>query len=147
MASRENKVPLTQKELGKKQKEKNMAEKTMTQVKALEIAVEVLNEFATLDEQVEAREVLEGMIAKRKAPRKPRVNKEAEAFRTELIEVLEDAEGPMTNAELTAAINEKLGTEFKPQKVANNMRVLEKNGVTIRIRGEKASDKDTFALA
>ena len=147
MASRKNKVPLTQKELGKKQKEKNMAEKTMTQVKALEIAVEVLKESATSDEQIEARKVLEGMIAKRKAPRKPRVNKEAEAFRAELLEVLEDAEGPMTNAELMAAINEKLDAEFKPQKIANNMRVLVDNGVVVRIRGEKASDKDTFALA
>ena len=111
-----------------------MAEKNMTQVQALEIAVaEMSNE--------EARGILEGMIAKRKAPRKPRVNKEAEAFRAELVAVLDNAEGPMTNAELAAEM------EVKPQKIANNIRVLEKAGVVLRHRGEKASDKDTFTLA
>jgi len=111
-----------------------MAEKNMTQVQALEIAVaEMLND--------EARGILEGMIEKRKAPRKPRVNKEAEAFRAELVAFLEDAEGPLTNAEIAAHF------EVKPQKVANNIRVLEKGGVVTRIRGEKASDKDTFVLA
>ena len=38
-----------------------MAEKKMTQVKALEIAVEVLGEYGALDEQVEARDILAGM--------------------------------------------------------------------------------------
>jgi Fic family protein len=111
-----------------------MAEKKMTQVEALEIAVaEMANE--------EARGILEGMIEKRKAPRKPRVNKEAEAFRAALVEFLGDAEGPLTNAEIAAHF------EVKPQKVANNIRVLEKAGIVARIRGEKASDKDTFVLA
>ena len=47
----------------------------------------------------------------------------------------------MTNAVLAAEMG------VKPQKIANNIRILEKNGVIIRHRGEKASDKDTFALA
>ena len=111
-----------------------MAEKNMTQVQALEIAVaEMANE--------EAKAILEGMIEKRKAPRKPRVNKEAEAFRAELVEVMKGFEEPVTNAVLAAEMG------VKPQKIANNIRILEKNGVIIRHRGEKASDKDTFALA
>lgn len=111
-----------------------MAEKNMTQVQALEIAVaEMANE--------EAREILAGMIEKRKAPRKPRVNHEAEEFRAALVTALDEAEGPMTNAELAAAF------EVKPQKIANNIRVLEKAGIVTRIRGEKASDKDSFTLA
>lgn len=111
-----------------------MAEKNMTQVQALEIAVaEMANE--------EAKAILEGMIAKRKAPRKPRVNKEAEAFRAELVEVMKGFEEPVTNATLAAEM------AVKPQKIANNIRVLEKAGVVLRHRGEKASDKDTFTLA
>ena len=114
-----------------------MAEnKNMTQVEALEIAAAAMENI-----DVEVADILFDMAEKRRAPRKPRVNAEAEAFRAELVKVMEDAEGPMTNAELAAAL------EVKPQKVANNMRVLEKAGVAIRIRGEKASDKDTFALA
>jgi len=112
-----------------------MAEKKMTQVQALEIAVaEMAND--------EAREIIAGMIEKRKnVSRKPRVNKEAEAFRAELVEVLRGAEDAMTNAELAATM------EVKPQKIANNIRVLEKAGVVERIRGEKPSDKDRFVLA
>ena len=110
-----------------------MAEKNMTQVQALEIAVaEMLND--------EARGILEGMIEKRKAPRKPRVNKEAEAFRAALVTFMSEADGPLTNAEIAAHF------EVKPQKVANNIRVLENGGIVERIRGEKASDKDTFVL-
>lgn len=110
-----------------------MAEKNMTQVQALEIAVaEMTNE--------EARGIIEGMIEKRKAPRKPRINKEAEAFRAALVTFLSEADGPLTNAEIAAHF------EVKPQKVANNIRVLENKGVVERIRGEKASDKDTFVL-
>lgn len=110
-----------------------MAEKKMTRVEALEIAV--------ANVEGEAKEVLEGMIAKLRAPRKPRVNKEAEAFRAELVEFLGAAEGPQTNKEIAEHF------EVKPQKVANNIRVLEKAGTVTRIRGEKPSDKDAFILA
>ena len=113
-----------------------MAEKNMTQVEALEIAAVAMQEI-----DVEVADILMDMAEKRRAPRAPRVNKEAEAFRAELVEVLAKAEGPMTNAELAAAM------EVKPQKIANNIRVLEKAEKVIRIRGEKASDKDTFVLA
>lgn len=111
-----------------------MAEKKMTQVEALEIAVAVLPEG-------EAKDVLTAMVEKRKAPRKPRTNKEAEAFRATLVEFLQNAEGPLTNAELAEAL------EVKPQKVANNLRVLVKAGTVTRIESEKKSDKATFVLA
>ena len=42
------------------------------------------------------------------------------------------------------------GSETKkvsPQRVANNIKVLEKVGIITRIRGEKASDKDSFTIA
>ena len=110
-----------------------MAEKKMTQVEALEIALEKV--------EGEAYEVIANMIAKRKAPRKPRVNAEAEAFRAELMEFLGEADAPLTNKEIAEHF------EVKPQKVANNIRVLEKAGKVVRHRGEKASDKDTFAIA
>ena len=113
-----------------------MAEKTMTQVEALEIAAAAMENI-----DVDVADILMDMADKRRAPRKPRVNPEAEAFRGKLLGVLEKAEGPLTNAEITAIM------EVKPQKVANNIRVLEKAGAVIRIRGEKASDKDTFVLA
>ena len=113
-----------------------MAEKNMTQVEALEIAAAAMEDI-----DVEVADILFDMAEKRRAPRKPRTNPEAEAFRAKLVEVMRDAEGPMTNAELATAL------EVKPQKVANNMRVLEKEGKVVRIRGEKASDKDTFTLA
>jgi len=113
-----------------------MAEKNMTQVEALEIAAVAMENI-----DAEVADILMDMAEKRRAPRAPRVNKEAEAFREELIAVLEKAEGPMTNAELAETFG------VKPQKVANNIRVLEKAEKVIRIRGEKASDKDTFVLA
>lgn len=123
-----------------------MAEKKMTQMQALETIVEVLSTEIAANgydgDVVEAVEIVKGMVEKRKnVTRKPRVNKEAEAFREKLLEILEKAEGPMTNAELAAFL------EVKPQKVANNIHVLEKADKVIRIRGEKASDKDTFVIA
>ena len=114
-----------------------MAEnKNMTQVEALEIAAVAMQEI-----DAEVADILMDMAEKRRAPRKPRTNPEAEAFREKLVNCLMAQEGPVTNAELTQILG------VKPQKVANNIRVLEKAGRVVRIRGEKASDKDTFALA
>ena len=113
-----------------------MAEKNMTQAEALEIAAVTME---NIDAEVAA--ILEDMAEKRRAPRKPRVNPEAEAFRVKLMEALQNADAPMTNAELTALFGEK------PQKIANNIRVLEKNGAVVRIRADKPSGKDTFKVA
>lgn len=113
-----------------------MAEKKMTQVEALEIAAVAMQEI-----DVEVADILMDMADKRRAPRKPRVNLEAEAFREELVNCMLAQDGPMTNAALANIMG------VKPQKIANNMRVLEKEGRAVRIRGEKASDKDRFALA
>lgn len=111
-----------------------MAEKNMTQVQALEIAVtEMANE--------EAKAILAGMIEKRKAPRKPRANKEAIAFREVLVDVLHGAEGPLKAKEIAEIVNDK------PQRVANNLRVLVQNGLVEKIPGEKAKDAATYVIA
>ena len=113
-----------------------MAEKNMTQAEALEIAAVTME---NIDAEVAA--ILEDMAEKRRAPRKPRVNPEAEAFRAKLVEVLGGAEAPMTNAELAETL------AVKPQKIANNIRILEKAGAVERIRADKPSGKDTFKVA
>ena len=119
-----------------------MADKKMTQVEALEVAVELMEEFAALDEQVEAREVLRHMIEKRKnVTRKPRVNADAVKTRDDIVKVLGAAEHPMTNAEIAAAL------EVNSQRVSNNIRILVEDGVVIRTEGEKKSDKAVFSLA
>lgn len=111
-----------------------MAEKNMTQVQALEIAAVAMENI-----DAEVADILMDMAEKRRE-RKPRSNPEAEAFREEIVKCMMEQDGPVTNAELTNIMG------VKPQKVANNIRVLEKEGRVIRVRGEKPSDKDTFIL-
>lgn len=120
-------------------------EKKMTQIRALEIAANVLGQNPSEENDL-AAEVIYQMIEKRRAPRKPRVNADAEYFRERLEEVLENLEVPPTNAELTELMTKFLGEQISPQKVSNNIRVLEKHGIVERIKGEKTSDKDRFAL-
>ena len=120
-----------------------MAEKKMTQVQALEIAIaEMANE--------EAREVLEGMVEKRKAPRKPRVNKAALEFAEYVYTCLDEAEGALTNGEIAAVLSNgaQKGEEgyVSFQKVAAAIRRLEGDGRIVRIKGEKAKDKDRFEV-
>lgn len=116
----------------------------MTQVEALEIAVAAL-------EDGEAKDVLAGMIEKRKAPRKPRVNQAAIDFAERVAEFLGTAEGPLTNGEIATALSN--GAEkgedgyVSFQKVAAAIRRLEKDERVVRIEGEKAKDKATFVLA
>ena len=120
-----------------------MAEKKMTQVEALEIAVEIMNEYAVLDEHIEAKAVLEHMIATKNKPRVKRENKEAIAFRESLVERMKDAEGPLKAGEIA----ELMGEGVSPQKVANNLRVLVADGRVTKIAGEKAKDAATYILA
>lgn len=121
-----------------------MAEKKMTQVEALEIAAAAL-------EDGEAKDILAGMIAKRKAPRKPRENKEAIAFAETVAEFLGNAEGPVTNADISAALSNgaQKGEEgyVSFQKVGAALKRLVADGRVTRIEGEKAKDKATFVLA
>ena len=127
-----------------------MTEKTkqMTQVAALETALEVLKEFGATDEHMDAIAVIQHILDKRRAPRSRKPKAETVAFREELVAALNEMEEPVTNAELTTAMRERLGDEtLKPQKIANNIRVLEKDGTVIRHRSEKPSGKDTFSLA
>ena len=127
-----------------------MTEKKMTQVQALEIAVEVMKEFAALDEQIEAREVLEGMVAKRKAPRKPRVNKVAIEFAETVYNCLESADAPLTNGDVAAALSggAQKGDDgyVSFQKVAAAIRRLKAENRVEEHVGEKAKDKKTYSV-
>ena len=111
-----------------------MAENKMTQVEALEIAAVAMQEI-----DAEVADILMDMAEKRRE-RKPRPNPEAEAFREELVNCMLAHDGPMTNAALASIMG------VKPQKIANNIRVLEKAGRVARVRGEKPSERDTFVL-
>lgn len=121
-----------------------MAEKKMTQVEALEIAVAGMPDG-------EAKDVLTGMIEKRRAPRKPRVNKAAVEFAETVAAYLEGMDAPLTNAEIAAGLSDgaEKGAEgyVSFQKVAAAIRRLEGEGRITRIKGEKAKDKDTFEVA
>jgi hypothetical protein len=131
-----------------------MAEKKMTQVTALETAIELMNEFATLDEQVEAREILQGMVETRRkanANRKPRQNKEAEEFAAAVATFLSEQTEPLTNGEIAVALSDGAAKGENGyvsfQKVAAAIRKLEEQGAVVRHKGEKAKDKDTFTVA
>lgn len=120
-----------------------MTEKAMTQVQALEIAAaEIENE--------EARAVIEKMIEKRKAPRKPRVNKAAVEFAERVYEYLEGAEDPQTNGDVAVALSNGAakGEEgyVSFQKVAAAMRRLKAEERIEEIPGEKAKDKKTYRV-
>lgn len=110
-----------------------MAEKKMTQVEALEIAV------AAVDG--EAREVLAHMIETKRKPRAKRENKEAAAFRETILAAMAGLEGPHKAGEIAAEMG------VSPQKVANNLRVLVEAGKVEKIEGEKAKDAATYVLA
>lgn len=113
-----------------------MAEKNMTQVQALQIAVETVQD-------ANAKAILEHMIAIKSKPRAKRPNKEAAAFRETLVEAMQGAEGPLKAGEIA----ELMGEDIKPQKVANNLRVLVNEGRVVKIAGEKAKDAATYVLA
>ena len=124
---------------------KKMAEKKMTQVEALEIAVAGM-------EDCEARDILAGMIETRRkanANRKPRVNKAALEFAETVYGVLDDE--PKTNGEIAAVLSgdaEKGEDGYVSfQKVAAAIRKLKAADRVVEIAGEKAKDKKTYVRA
>ena len=78
-----------------------MAEKKMTQVEALEIAVAAL-------EDGEAKDILVHMIETKRKPRAKRENKEAVAFREEILAVMAEFDGPRKAGEI-AEVMESAG--------------------------------------
>ena len=144
-----------------------MADKKMTQKRALEIAADLISlEIERMEdtdpEMEEAQKVIAQMLAKRNETKPRKIDEQTLAFRAALTQILEDADGPLTNKELQEELQAMVdagelelapaadGSETKkvsPQRVANNMKVLEKTGTVTRIRGEKASDKDSFTIA
>lgn len=119
-----------------------MAEKkTLTQVKALEIAAEVL---AADGRYGEAVMVLNKMIkskrrsyAKRAAGPRP----EAIDFYERVAEELQNLDAPITNKDMAARL------EVSTQKVAAAFRYLVAKERVIRIEGEKKSDRPMFRIA
>ena len=122
-----------------------MAEKKITRKELFARIAEVM----AADPEVV--ELCEKEIARLSKPRKPRENKAAIAFAEEVAEFLGAAEGPVTNGEIAAGLSKgaEKGEEghVSFQKVAAAIRRLEGEGRVTRIKGEKAKDKDTFALA
>lgn len=63
------------------------------------------------------------------APRKPRFNEEANSFALGVIEVLQSADAPMTNKEITEAMVARFGTPVAAQKTAAALRRIDKGQV------------------
>ena len=140
-----------------------MADKKMTQKRALEIAIAFLDiEDADNTEVAEAIEILEGMLEKKSVSRPRKVDEHTAVFRSKIVEILEGAEKPLTNKQIQEKLQEMVDagdltlapdkegnpvTKVSPQRVANNIKVFERNGIIVRKVGEKPSDKDSFVLA
>lgn len=122
-----------------------MAEKKITRKELFARIAEVMAN------DPEVVELCEKEIARLSKPRKPRVNAAAVAFAEGVAEFLANAEGPLTNGEIAAALSNG-AVKGEPgyvsfQKVAAAIRRLEGEGRITRIKGEKAKDKDTFEVA
>ena len=145
-----------------------MTDKKMTQKAALEYVVNILADSIANEEpeltgtMQEVHDVLKAMLEKKSETKPRKIDEQTLAFRAALTEILKDSEGPLTNKELQEELQAMVdagglvlapaadGSETKkvsPQRVANNIKVLEKVGIITRIRGEKASDKDSFTIA
>lgn len=122
-----------------------MAEKKITRKELFARIAEVMANDA------EVVEMCEKEIARLSKPRKPRENKAAIAFAETVHEFLAGADHPMTNGEIATALSN--GAEkgedgyVSFQKVAAAVRRLEGEERVVRIKGEKAKDKDTFEVA
>lgn len=122
-----------------------MAEKKVTRKELFARIAEVMADDA------EVKELCEKEIARLSKPRKPRENKAAIAFAETVHEYLRGVDGPLTNGEIAAGLSN--GAEkgedgyVSFQKVAAAIRRLETEERVVRIKGEKAKDKDTFEVA
>lgn len=122
-----------------------MAEKKITRKELFARIAEVMAD------DPEVKELCEKEIARLSKPRKPRENKAAIAFAEDVFAYLEGMDGALTNGEIAAGLSN--GAEkgedgyISFQKVAAAIRRLEGEGRVTRIKGEKAKDKDTFAVA
>lgn len=69
--------------------------------------------------------------ARAKAPHKPRFNAEANEFAVKVVEILREAEAPMTNKEVTAVMADMTGETVSAQKTAAAIRRIEKGQVMV----------------
>ena len=86
-------------------------------------------------------ELCEKQIAQLSKPRKPRENTEVVEFRNAVASWLAEQTAPVTNADCMAAL------EVSSQKSANALNWLAKNGIAVKVEGEKAKDKATYVIA
>lgn len=112
-----------------------MAEKfEVTQKEALGAAIAAV-------EDEKAKAVLQHMLDMKNKPRVKRENKEAIAFREELVKTLRGIDGPRKAGEIAELVNDK------PQRVANNLKILVEEGRVQKFPGEKAKDAATYQIA
>lgn len=117
-----------------------MAETKMTQVEMYNHIKEVCGTDEAIVEFCDKK--IEQLEKRKNAPRKPRYNVEAIAFAADVAEVLAAADGPMTNKEILAAMEENRPEDvppYTPQKVAAALRKIEK-GEVVDENGEALID-------
>lgn len=129
MASPENKEP----HKGQKRRKK-MAEK-ITRKDLFHRIAETMND----DPQVV--EMCEKYIKQLSKPRVHKTKPEVVEFRGAVATYLSDAEGPLTNKELSGALG------VSHQKMAAALRWLVGEGIVIRTEGEGKNDPATFVIA
>lgn len=95
----------------------------------------------TMKDDPEVVAMCEKYIAQLSKPRTHKTKPEVVEFRAAVASYLAEAEGPMTNKELAAAM------ECSAQKMAAALRWLVENGNVIRTDGEKKSDPAVFVIA
>ena len=110
-----------------------------------EIKVTRKDLFARIAEEMahdaEVVAMCEKYIAQLSKKRERKANPEVEEFRASLASFLANAEGPMTNKEIAAAMG------VSTQKSAAGLRYLVEKGLVIRTDGEKKSDPAIFVIA
>lgn len=92
----------------------------------------------TMKDDPEVVAMCEKYIAQLSKPRTHKTKPEVVEFRAAVASYLAEAEGPMTNKELAAAM------EVSAQKMAAALRYLVGEGLVSRTEGEKKNDPATF---
>lgn len=142
-----------------------MAEKKTTQMEMFARIAEMAKANDDMEMVEFAEKKMEQLEKRKNAPRKPRFNIEANEFAKQVITVLEGADEPVTNKQLTElmnAANPGLEKPISAQKVAAALRKIEAKQVMdvdeygelspvegidlIVTEGEKKSDPKTFAI-
>lgn len=112
---------------------------TMTQKEMYTHIAEVMADDAAVVE------FCQNKIEQLSKPRKRKINEEALAFAENVYEIL--STNPVTNKEITAAINEESEVTYSAQKVAAALRRLVNDGRAVRIEPETKAGVATYTRA